>query len=76
MVSIILDYLHAGESGEEILRQYPTLQPGDLDFDVDFADIRHYPPGSHAGVDVFPLWDQRWRSMEQTVNRFLSSGIL
>jgi uncharacterized protein (DUF433 family) len=25
MVSIVLDYLHAGEGRDEILRQYPTL---------------------------------------------------
>ncbi len=32
MVSIILDYLHAGESREEILRdEYPTLAPLDID---------------------------------------------
>jgi uncharacterized protein (DUF433 family) len=29
MVSIILDNLRAGEPREEILRQYPTLQPED-----------------------------------------------
>ena len=37
MVSIILDYVHAGESREEILRQYPTLQPGDLDAALGYA---------------------------------------
>ena len=37
MVSIILDYLHAGESREEILRQYPTLQPRDLDAALGYA---------------------------------------
>ena len=31
MVSILLDYLRAGEPREEILRQYPTLKPGDID---------------------------------------------
>jgi uncharacterized protein (DUF433 family) len=31
MVSIVLDYLHAGEGREEILRQYPTLGPLDID---------------------------------------------
>jgi uncharacterized protein (DUF433 family) len=30
MVSIILDYLRAGESHKEILRQYPTLKPVDI----------------------------------------------
>ncbi len=31
MVSIVLDYLQAGEPREEILRQYPALKPKDID---------------------------------------------
>lgn len=31
-----------------------------LTFDLDFADIRRYPVGSHAGIVVFRLHDQRW----------------
>jgi uncharacterized protein (DUF433 family) len=30
MVSVILDYLTAGESTEEILRQYPSLKSEDI----------------------------------------------
>ena len=37
MVSIILDYLHGGESREEILRQYPTLDPLDIDAALGYA---------------------------------------
>jgi uncharacterized protein (DUF433 family) len=37
MVSIILDYLRAGESREEILRQYPSLQPADIDAAFGYA---------------------------------------
>ena len=37
MVSVILDYLQAGESGEEILRQYPTLKPGDVQAAMGYA---------------------------------------
>ncbi len=37
MVSIVLDYLHAGESREEILRQYPTLGPLDIDAALGYA---------------------------------------
>ena len=28
-----------------------------LTFDLDFADIREYPPGSHSGIIVFRLYD-------------------
>lgn len=37
MVSILLDYLQAGESREEILRQYPTLNPADIDAALGYA---------------------------------------
>ena len=37
MVSVILDYLKAGESPEEIRRQYPTLKPGDVQAAVGYA---------------------------------------
>lgn len=37
MVSIVLDYLQAGESREEILRQYPTLKPEDIDAALGYA---------------------------------------
>lgn len=37
MVSIILDYLSAGESGEEILKQYPTLKSEDIRAAVAYA---------------------------------------
>jgi uncharacterized protein (DUF433 family) len=37
MVSIVLDYLRAGESREEILRQYATLTLEDIDAALDYA---------------------------------------
>jgi uncharacterized protein (DUF433 family) len=37
MGSIILDYLHAGESREEILQQYPTLDLEDIDGALGYA---------------------------------------
>ena len=37
MVSIILDYLSAGESEEEILKQYPTLKSEDIRAAVAYA---------------------------------------
>jgi len=44
-----------------------------LTFDLDFADIRNYPPDSHAGVIVFRLHDQRWKTLRKPVLRFLSA---
>ena len=37
MVSIVLDYLRAGESRDEILRQYPSLKSEDIDATLDYA---------------------------------------
>ncbi len=37
MVSIILDYLKAGESSQEILKQYPTLQEADIHAALAYA---------------------------------------
>ena len=36
-VSIVLDYLRAGESRAEILRQYPTLEEADIDAALGYA---------------------------------------
>ena len=37
MVSIILDYLQAGEPHTEILRQYPTLKEEDIQAALGYA---------------------------------------
>ena len=37
MVSIILDYLRAGESSTEILRQYPTSKLEDIDVALGYS---------------------------------------
>lgn len=44
-----------------------------LTFDQDFADVRRYPPASHAGIVVFRLKDQRWRTLEPAARNLLSS---
>jgi uncharacterized protein (DUF433 family) len=36
-VQTILEFLGAGESREEVLRQYPSLEPADLDACIAFA---------------------------------------
>ena len=32
-----------------------------LTFDLDFADVRAYPPNTHSGIIVFRLHDHRWK---------------
>jgi len=47
-----------------------------MTFDMDFADIRQYPIGSHAGIVVFRPRDQRWSALEQPARQLVASGIL
>ena len=47
-----------------------------LTFDLDFADIRRYPIGGHAGIAVFRLHDQRWTVLEKPARRLIESGLL
>jgi predicted nuclease of predicted toxin-antitoxin system len=65
-----------GEDDRSVLAAATAETPVLLTFDLDFADIRHYPPGSHAGIVVFRLQDQRWRTLEGPVNRMLAAGAL
>ena len=37
---------------------------------------RTYPVGSHAGVVVFRLHDQRWAVLKEPAERLLGSGLL
>ncbi len=42
-----------------------------LTFDVGFGDVRAYRPGSHAGVVLLRLQDQRPAAVVDVVRRFL-----
>ena len=44
-----------------------------ITFDTDFADIRRYSLGSHRGIVVFRLHDQRWKMLEGPVRRLITS---
>ena len=47
-----------------------------MTFDADFADIRHYPLVTHAGIVVFRLVDQRWAALREPFQRLVASGVL
>jgi predicted nuclease of predicted toxin-antitoxin system len=47
-----------------------------LTFEFDFAHIRRYPVGSHGGIVVFRLHDQRWAVLERPARRLTESGLL
>ena len=46
-----------------------------MTFDVDFGDIRKYPFGSHAGIIVFRLHDQRWSALKEPAERLVDSDL-
>jgi predicted nuclease of predicted toxin-antitoxin system len=73
------DVVHEGLAGEDdpvVLAAAVKEGRILLTFDLDFADIRNYPPGTHAGIVVFRLRDQRWASLEKPVTKLLESGEL
>ena len=47
-----------------------------MTFDLGFADIRKFPIGSHGGIVVFRLRDQRWSVMKGPAQRLVESGLL
>ncbi|MEW5946411.1 MAG: DUF5615 family PIN-like protein [bacterium] len=47
-----------------------------MTFDLDFGDVRSYPIGTHAGIVVFRLHDQRWAVLREPAGRLIASGLL
>lgn len=66
----------AGENDPPVLKAATVEGRILITFDVDFADIRTYPPGSHAGIVVFRLHDQRWKSLKPQIEKLLSGQML
>ena len=75
----VCDVVEEGLAGED---DPPVLEAATgegrilLTFDLDFADIRHYPPGTHAGIIAFRLRDQRWKTLAKPVKRLLDGNVL
>ena len=74
--AIVADEALGGSKDPKILRVAASEHRVLLTFDLDFADIRQYPIGSHAGIAVFRLHDQRWAVLEQPAQRLIESGLL
>jgi predicted nuclease of predicted toxin-antitoxin system len=66
----------AGDDDPPVLAAATREQRILVTFDLDFADIRHYPPGSHAGIVVFRMQDQRWTTLEGPARRALTDSNL
>lgn len=72
MPSAPASYLAGGAPDPSLLSAAVAEQRTLLTFDVDFADIRRYPPESHCGVIVFRLSDQRWSALSGPVEQLLT----
>ena len=72
----VADEALGGSEDPEVLRHATKEGRVFLTFDLDFADIRRYPVGSHGGIAVFRLHDQRWAVLEQPARRLVESGLL
>jgi predicted nuclease of predicted toxin-antitoxin system len=75
-VDDVIDEGLAGEDDVIVLEHATNADRVLLTFDVDFADIRAFPPGTHAGNVVFRLNDQRWKQLQKSARRFLKETSL
>jgi len=73
-VATVVDEGLGGEDDPPVLKAATAEGRILLTFDLDFADIRQYPPGTHAGIVVFRLQDQRWTTLERPLSRLLAKG--
>jgi predicted nuclease of predicted toxin-antitoxin system len=66
----------SGKNDDPVIQTATKEQRLLITFDLDFADIRAYPPGSHGGVVVLRLTDQRWKAMKGPTEALVESGVL
>lgn len=71
-VTRVQDVGLSGEEDPPILETATAERRILMTYDTDFADVRNFPPGSHAGIVVFRLQHQDWRSLEGPANRLLA----
>lgn len=75
-VMTVADEALSGSKDPKVLQVAASEGRTLLTFDLGFADIRRYPVGSHAGIVVFRLHDQRWGVLERPARQLIESGLL
>ncbi len=75
-VLTVIDEGLGGESDPPVLKAAADEGRVLFTFDLDFANIREFPPGTHAGIVVFRLQDQRWKTLREPLLRMLAKGSL
>lgn len=66
----------SGEEDSIILKKATEENRILITFDLDFGDIRSFPLGTHAGIVVFRIQDQRWSVLKKPAERLIASGRL
>ncbi|HLG20782.1 MAG TPA: DUF5615 family PIN-like protein [Bdellovibrionota bacterium] len=66
----------SGASDVELLRVVTQEERILITFDTEFANVQKYPVGTHAGIVVFRLPDQRQDMVGDAVQRLVRSGAL
>lgn len=75
-VATVVEEGLAGEKDPHVLEAATSDGRILMTFDLDFTGIRQYSPGTHAGIVVFRLRDQRWQTLQRPLNRLLARGDL
>jgi predicted nuclease of predicted toxin-antitoxin system len=75
-VATVADENLSGKPDAFVLRTASAELRTFFTFDTDFADVHRYPLGSHAGIVVFRLQDQRWATLRTATQRLVASGML
>jgi hypothetical protein len=75
-VMTALDEGLGGESDPPILKAAADEGRALFTFDLKVANVRDFPPETHAGIVVFRLQDQRWKTLKGPLGRTLASGSL
>ena len=75
-VETVPDENLSGEEDGVVLRSATDEGRILMSFDLDFADIRSYPMGTHAGIVVFRIHDQKWAVLKEPAERLIASGRL
>lgn len=72
-VETVTDENLSGKDDITILKKATEEDRILMTFDLDFADIREYPLGTHAGIVVFRVNDQRWAVFKESAERLMDS---
>lgn len=76
LVDTVADEGLTGATDSVVMESCRTEQRLLLTFDVGFGDVRAYPPGSHHGIVLLRLPDQRPDITLETLTRLLSQHAL